>query len=235
MDIITPKKEYDLNNMNVSAQQIHMGTYLKELATNTAGSGFINSGCGIIGIPSNTVFIDNNGFMTFSGSARYWDDLFFPIQSGRQGALDQPPYNYNEVAVDFPQNNNTQKMYGVIQFPHSWAIGTNIYPHVHWKQWQSGSVVWKIDYKWFDIGGTVPASFTTYTMNIPSILWSSGSIQQISSGSAPISGSHISGVSSLLIMTLYRDDSTYAGPASAYHFDIHILKDSLGSHSIYNK
>lgn len=235
MQNIDSKKEYDLNNMNVAAQNIQLGTFLKEVKNNTSGSGAISSGSATIGTPPNAANFDSQGFMTLSGSARYWDDLFFPLQSGRQGALDQPPYNFTEVSVDFPQANSSQKMYGVIQFPHSWATGTDIYPHIHWKQTQAGSVVYKMDYKWFDIGGIVPSNFSTYIMNRPAFVWTSGSIQQLSSGSAPISGSSITGVSSIMLVVLYRDDNTYTGAANTYHLDIHVLKDTLGSHTTYNK
>jgi hypothetical protein len=231
---IDSKKEYDLNNMNVAAQNIQMGSYLKELENRTSAS-IATSGCAVIGTPPDTLSVSASGFITLSGSARYWDDLFFPLESGKQGQIDKPAYNYAEIGVDFPQADNTQIMYCVVQFPHSWAIGTSIYPHVHWKQVQSGSVVWKMDYKWFDIGGVVPSTFNTYVMSTPAFAWTSGSIHQLSSGSAPISGSSISGISSMMLFKVYRDDNTYTGVATAYHIDIHILKDSLGSHSSYVK
>jgi hypothetical protein len=44
-----------------------------------------------------------------------------------------------------------------------------------------------------------------------------------------ISGSSIVGVSSIMLIKLYRDDNTYTGTAVTYQFDIHYLKDGFGS------
>lgn len=169
------------------------------------------------------------GSMVMSGSARVWDDLFFPLASGKQGATDRPPFDYNESAFLFPAGDTSQIIYATIQFPHSWAPGTDIYPHVHWKQDHSGSVVYKMDYKWFNIGGNIPPSWTTYTMSTPAITYTSGSIHQMTEGSTSISGSAFGGVSPIMLVKLYRDDSTYTGNAVTYQFDIHFQKDGIGS------
>ncbi len=196
---IDSKKEYDLNNMNVAAQNIQLGTYLKEIDTK------------------------------ISGSSNVWDDIMFPLTAGKVGVVDQPAFSMTEVAYLFPPSNTSQIIYIIAQFPHSWAIGTNIEPHVHWKQTSSGSIVFKIDYKWFDIGSILPSTWTTYVMSQDEYPYTSGSMHQLTSGSVFISGSHISGISSLMLVKLYRDDNTYTGDAVTYQFDIHIQKDTLGS------
>ena len=199
---IDDKKEYDLNNMNVAAQNIEMGTYLKNLATTYERTG---------------------------GSGTLFDDLFFPLTAGKVGVVDQPPFSTTEIAYLFPQNNPSHIIYIIGQMPHSWALGTDIQPHIHWKQTTAGSVVFKIDYKWFNLGENVPANFNTYVMASPLFPYTSGSIAQLTTGSAKISGSHISEESSMLLVKLYRDDNTYTGNAVTYQFDIHIEKDALGS------
>lgn len=196
---IDTKKEYDLNNSNVASQNIQLGTYLKEIDTKISGSSLV------------------------------WDDLFFPLISAKQGQTDKPPYDYNEIAVLFPQNDTSNIMYMIAQFPHIWAVGTSVKPHVHWKQTQSGSVVFKIEYKLFDIGAPVPNTFNTFVMAQHKIPYTSGSMHQINAGSAVISCSSITNVSPLMLLKLYRDDDTYTGNAVTYHFDIHYQKDGFGS------
>jgi hypothetical protein len=183
----------------------------------------------IFGDAINYTAFEADGTMIMSGSATVWDDIFFPLTTAKQGQTDKPAFDANEVAYLFPQADTSAVMYIIAQFPHSWKIGSRIYPHVHWKQTQSGSVVYKIDYKWTSLGSQVSNSFTTYTMSSPEYLYTSGSLNQINTNTVGISGSSISGVSSIMLIKLYRDDNTYTGNATTYQFDIHILKDSLGS------
>jgi hypothetical protein len=198
---IDSKKEYDLNNMNVAAQNIQLGTYLEELTVNYNKTG---------------------------GSSTLSEDLFFPLTAGKVGVVDQPPFSTTEIAYLFPANDASQVIYVIGEMPDGWAIGTDIMPHVHWKQTHSGSVVYKIDYKWFNNGSNVPDTFSTYVMSTNENPYTSGSILQETSGSAFISGSHITGESSMFLIKLYRDDNTYTGNAITYQFDITIQKESFG-------
>jgi hypothetical protein len=176
-----------------------------------------------------------DGIMVMTGSAMVWDDIFFPLTSAKQGVLDKPPFDPDEIAYKFPPNDTSNIMYLVIQFPHFWAIGTDIEPHIHWKQIQSGSIVFKMEYKWFDIGGQIPNAYTTYIINENIIPYTSGSLHQLTAGSAHISGSSITGISSMMLVKLYRDDNTYAPDVIGYHFDIHIKKDTIGSRTDLTK
>jgi hypothetical protein len=178
---------------------------------------------------TNYTSFEADGTMVMSGSATVWDDLFFPLTTAKQGMTDKPPFSSTEIAYLFPSGDATNIMYIIAQFPHSYALGSDIEPHVHWKQTQSGSPVFKMNYKWFDIGGVVPAAYSPYVMSNRIIPWTSGSIHQLSSGSAHISGSHITGVSSIMLIELYRDDNAYTGNCVTYQFDIHFLKDGIGS------
>lgn len=250
METITASRKYNLDNMNVAAQDILLGNYLQELTSKVSGSGTITagsitgsyitaesliSGCAQFGNGNNKSTFDANGYLTMSGSARAWDDLFFPLITGKQGATDKPPFNNAEIAYMFPQNDATNIIYLNIQFPHSWSIGTEIIPHVHWKQASAGSVVFKMEYNWFDLGAVVPDTFKTYVMNINELPYTSGSIHQLTTGSAHVSGSHINLVSSMMLVKLYREDNTYTGAAATYQFDLHIQRDSMGSRNETSK
>lgn len=178
---------------------------------------------------------ETDGTMVMTGSATVWDDLFFPLTTAKQGQADKPPFSTTEVAYLFPSGDTSHVMYIIAQFPHSYKLGTDVQPHVHWKQSQSGSPVFKMNYKWFDIGGAIPTAFSPYVMSNRVIPWTSGSIHQLSAGSALISGSSISNVSSIMLIELYRDDSAYTGDCVTYQFDIHFLKDTVGSRTSLSK
>ena len=174
-----------------------------------------------------------DGTMVMTGSATVWDDLFFPLTTAKQGQTDKPPFTSTEIAYLFPSADTSNIMYIIAQFPHSYKLGTDVQPHVHWKQTQSGSPVFKMNYKWFNIGDEVPSIYTPYIMSDRIITWTSGNIHQLSTGSANISGSSITNVSSIMLIELYRDDNAYTGDCITYQFDIHFLKNRIGSSTIY--
>lgn len=223
-----------------SGSDVHnLGTISNQSASSvniTGGS--IVSGYGRFGNSEGFTYFETDGTVVFSGSATVWDDIFFPLVTAKQGQTDKPAFDSNELGYLFPSSDTSAIMYIVGQMPHSLKVGSNIDPHVHWNQNHSGSVVFKLDYKWFPIGGSVPASWNTHIMNVPVVQYTSGSTHQLSYGSTMISGSMLTsgiGVSSMILMKLYRDDNTYSGNAIAYQLDIHYEKDSVGSRTEYAK
>lgn len=186
-----------------------------------------------------STYFESDGTMVFSGSATVWDDIFFPLVTAKQGQTDKPAFSPTEVAYLFPQNDTNEFMYIVGQLPHSMKVGSDLSPHVHWKQTQSGSPIFKMDYKWFPIGGSVPASWESHIMSTTAIPYTSGSIHQLSYGTR-ISGSMLQsvsvGVSSIMLIKLYRDTGDdYNASAVVYQFDIHYEKDTLGSRQEFIK
>lgn len=232
---ITAKQKKDMNRMNVASQNIGLGDIVDGLNTlSTQSASAVNITGGVIsgvkyGSEDSYTSFENDGTMVATGSATCWDDLFFPLTVAKQGQTDQPQFSATEIAYLFPQNDTSHIMYIIVQLPHDWEIGTEIHPHVHWKQNKSGSVIYKMDYKWFDLGKDIPSTFQTYVMDENAVEYTSGSIHQLNTGSALISGSHIESVSSIMLLKLYRDDNTYIGDAITYQFDIHIKKDTIGS------
>jgi len=231
---LTDKQIYDLNNSMVAAQNVSLGNIISGITSTLPTSGSILA---IFGDAQNNTSFEADGTMIFSGSATVWDDIFFPLVTAKQGQTDKPAFSVAEVAYLFPQADTSASMLMVAQFPHSYKIGSSIDPHVHWKQTQSGSVVYKMAYKWFPIGGNVPATWEIHAMNNSVVTYTSGSIHQLNYGSM-ISGSMLAsgvGVSSIMLIKLYREDNTYAGDAVTYQFDIHFEKDTLGSRTEYSK
>jgi hypothetical protein len=228
-------------HIGLSGSDIHnLGTISTQSASsvNITGGSLVTEYARFGTIADNTIF-EQDGTMVFSGSATVWDDIFFPLVTAKQGQVDKPAFDVNEVAYLFPQNDTTEFMYIVGQMPHSMKVGSSLSPHVHWKQTASGSPVYKMDYKWFPIGGSVPATWQTHTMSTTAAPYTSGSMHQLTYGTL-ISGSMLQttsvGVSSIMLIKLYRDTGdTYTGNAVTYQFDIHFLKDAVGSRTEFIK
>ena len=219
----------DTDNIWKNSNTINIDSGIAGLEVIQSGSGL----SGKFGDETNYTEISSSGSFTFYGNAVMEDDLFFPLLSAKQGQTDKPPFSPTEEAYMFPQNDTSHILYITVQFPHAWETGTVIEPHVHWKQTQSASPVFKMDYKWMDIGSQISAS-ATYEMSTGLMTYTSGSIHQLSYNPIPLSGSSISGHSSIMQVKLYRDDNVYVGAVPTYQFDIHIRKDKLGESIQYS-
>jgi hypothetical protein len=250
-----------LNKMNRASQDILLGDVLQGLQNSTASlvvlkSGATMSGSLVIANGSSGLLLDvtqsnssgsvarfgdgtnytifrKDGSMFMAGSATVWDDLVVPLTTAKQGANDKPAFDETNVGYLFPSSDTSAIMYMIVQFPHAWKQGSRIFPHVHWQQGASGSVVFSMEYRWQNIGDPVSAS-ALYNMTIPETLYTSGSIHQINNNPTGIDGIGKT-ISSIMLIKLYRNDNTYTGNALTYQFDIHIEKDSLGSKEEYSK
>ena len=120
----------------------------------------------------------------------------------------KPDFDYTNVGFLFPQNIPTEIIYLTVQLPHSWKEGSTIFPHVHVRQSANQQAVFKLDYLWYDIGDTIPTTWTTYTMNEYAVAYTSGNVANIVKGASGISGAG-HGISSILKIKLYRDDNVY--------------------------
>jgi hypothetical protein len=190
--------------------------------------------------PANTIrTIKCSGNPPIEYTDTTWNDLKAPFTQVRLGALLKPDFDYTNMGLLFPSGDTSEIAYLIMQFDHEYKLGTDIYPHIHWQQMNSNAVVWKFDYKWFDEGDTTPAAWTTVTATGKAFTYTSGNLAQIETFDA-IDGSGISGVSSLFLAKVYRDDVVDGGAggsdALAWEFDIHYEVDTPGgSHSQYSK
>lgn len=182
---------------------------------------------------TNQVNIDQDGELSLTGEATVWDDLVTPATSGKRGANDKPDFDYDQLAVCFPQNDPLEYLHFNIQLTHDWKIGSTIYPHVHILQNQNQTPVFKMSYRWLETGGVVP-DWSVYTMDQLVKTYTSGTMHQIVTNSVGISGAG-KGLSSIIQLKLFRQDNVYLGDCLVISFDIHIEKDALGSFTEYTK
>jgi len=173
------------------------------------------------------------GTPVLTGNATCWDDILFPFTQAKLGANAKPDFDYTNVGLLFPQNDATEIIYIVGQLPHSYLEGSAIYPHIHWQQSASTAVTWKLAYKWFNIGAAVPAGFTILPAATGINTYVSGNLHQVSSFGA-IAGTG-KGISSILLMKVYREDNTTTGDVLGFQFDIHYEKDTIGSRTEFVK
>jgi hypothetical protein len=149
------------------------------------------------------------------------EDLRFPATVLSQPASGRPDFDTTNIGLLFPQNNVNEAVYIIAQIPHKRVPDSPIWPHVHVRLTKAGQPVFKMDYKWYNANQeAIPASFTTYTMNVNTATWTTGTISNMIYGSAEISGVGKND-SSILIIKLYRDDNVYVGDILFDEFDIH--------------
>jgi hypothetical protein len=198
----------------------------------------------------NTNFaVEADGTIRMDGNASTWDDIIVPLTLSRQGASSKPDFDVTNVGLTFIED-PTEIVYIIVQMPHSYKIGTTIYPHIHWQQTASNLPAWTLQYKWFNNGETIPATFTTITLDpdpdkADVFVYTSGNMAQISaftpiSGAAGIGSGGLSNqlkdISSMLLIKLYRNN-TDSAPATVlgFQFDIHYEKDTQGSREAFVK
>jgi hypothetical protein len=149
------------------------------------------------------------------------EDLRFPVTALSQPASGRPDFDSTNIGYLFPNGNTNEILYIIAQLPHNRVTDSPLVPHVHCRLAGSGQPVFKIDYKIYNPDGeAIPATFTTYTMNVNTATWSSGTISNMVYGESPISGVGY-GDSAIMIMKLYRDDTAYVGDILVDEFDIH--------------
>jgi hypothetical protein len=200
------------------------------------GGGLVQGGTGHMGGAVSYTDFESDGTIEFLGDATVFEDLAMSLTTGKQGATSKPDFDYDSTAYMFPVD-STEVLYLIAQMPHSYKQGSNIYPHVHFKQSKNSNPSFKIQYKWFNIADTIPAAWSHKTLYTLRETYSSGLIHQMSevTDGLAVTGTGKT-MSSILLIRLKRDNSsTYSGDCAAFQFDIHYEKDTNGSRTLTTK
>lgn len=176
-----------------------------------------------------TVNITNSTF-----SPTVWDDINVAGTQLATGATAPSLGNYGTAAIQMPlfqASAVNDQAFLTVQLPHSYKIGTAIYPHIHWcpDTTATGAVVWQYIYTWQDIYG--PTNAVT-TVNITNHITTNQQwVTQIAAFPA-VTQTNM-GISSQFSAQVNRQATstadTYPGNAVFLSFDIHHEKDSIGS------
>lgn len=175
------------------------------------------------------------GFRLTKGQFWFWDDLRFPATLQKQGANTKPDFDYTNLGLLMPQNDATEVISLSDQFPHGLVTSLpedytgdmpTLGPHVHFIQTGEALPVFKLAYRIYDNGATVP-DFTTISTADGSgavFSYSSGSMLQILPfPRIPIAHS---GLSAWFDAKLYREDNVVTGDVLLKGFDLHEPQDS---------
>jgi hypothetical protein len=166
-----------------------------------------------------------------------WDDLRFPAQAiNPAGAVAAPAVDTTESG--FPgtllfDNVTNEMIAGAAQLPHTWKIGSDLRPHIHWSKTTSaaGNVVWHFYYRIIRRGATADA-WVGPVVGVDALSSANTAEREAITAFDVIPGSSLS-LSQMLCWRIYRmaDDAgdTYAADARLFEFDIHYQTDSHGS------
>jgi hypothetical protein len=200
--------------------------------------------------------VESDGTVRMDGGATVWNDLMvYPDATSRGGS--KSPVWGGASSNCFKNNgagsqgvflwmfaaNNEQEVYFTIQLPHSYKLGTDIFPHVHWTTstgTPSGSnVVWGLEYTVIAIGGAFLNTKIIYAGSvIPSIGTPTGIGQHLINSFAPINSSGL-GISTILVCRLFRatdqTSDTFSNEIGFLGFDVHYQLDTFGSREEFTK
>lgn len=175
----------------------------------------------------------DNGYDSGALFSGRWDDLSVPATRARRGANDKPDFDYTNIGLLFPQNDEDEKIYLVIQMLHAKKLGTQISPHIHYIQESATKPTFIMQYRFYNNGGAVPGSWITIdtSQNNKGIFTYPGSGKIMQIGLFPRVAAPTSEILSANIdIIIYRKTGDgLAGDCLVKFFDVHIEKDADGS------
>lgn len=203
---------------------------------------------------NNTTF-ESDGTMVFNGDATVFDDMMVYPDATTRGGSNQPLWGGSSPA--YFKNNGSgsqgvflwmfdksteQELYFCVQVPHSYKIGTALYPHVHWTT-KTGTptgtdVVWGLEYTLVAIGGSYGnTTILSAHALIPGIT-PSGTGQHFITPLGTIPSTGI-GISTVLVCRVFRaaadPNDTFDNETGLLGIDFHFQKDTEGSRTEYTK
>jgi hypothetical protein len=179
-------------------------------------------------IPTKNIFV--GGYPLYEDT--FWEDLRFPATGiNPPGLVSDPDVDTTDGTFLFDAG-STEIIMGVAQMPHSWKIGTNIHPHIHWSPTSTneGDVLWRLEYQLASINSAFSGSWATLDVLDAG---SGTDDDHLLASWAVIDMSGISGVSAIMKWRVSRiggdASDTYTADAKLLEFDIHYEIDRPGS------
>ncbi|WP_166962770.1 hypothetical protein [Yeosuana marina] len=190
--------------------------------------------------------ITADGSLSYVGNATRWDDLKIPMNATNRGSSNQPEW------LMWRNNNGSQgvwlwsfsdgieeELYFVVQMPHGWKQGSDIYPHVHWttQSGKAGNVTWALEYTWSNVGvpftAPVIISSSTITKGNATVPYNHNLT------SLPVISAFDKTLSSILVCRFFRKGNdggdTMSGEVQVFEIDFHYQIDSDGSNQEFEK
>lgn len=169
-----------------------------------------------------------------------WEDLRFPAAAINPVGLTDDADRDNTYGWLLFDATNPEVAACQAQLPHAWKQGTVLKPHVHWMKSVNGAggVYWQLQYRWCQIGQVMDGSWTTIGSSTAIVSDGNTAYKHALTelGTITTVGKL---VSDMLVMILSRQPAnagdTYGSDAILLEFDIHYLRESLGSNYEYQK
>lgn len=179
------------------------------------------------------VTIDQFSAVRLYDTTIVWDDMRrAPEQLKSVGQADKPDYNTATMTMDFPEDTTEQAGF-VFQLPHRFAEGyDSIYPHIHYDQDNNALPIFRLQYKWYNMGAAEPAAWTNIDSKVNVYSYTANAHQVLTFKGIPCTGKTIS---SVLKIRLYRRADAYVGDCKVTEFDVHIPVDAMGSNKTMSK
>jgi len=177
-----------------------------------------------------------------SRNVKLWDDLRAPASAiNPQGQASDPDVDAVNGGLLFGSG-TPEIVFVQMQFPHTWAEGTYIVPHVHWQKTTSasGGVAWRMEYKWVPIGEVMDATWTELNTDttVPGTPDDDTADKHVISSFGRVQTPNKK-ISDMLLIKVSRQPGeagdTYAADARFLEFDIHYQVNSIGSDAEFVK
>ncbi len=178
-----------------------------------------------------------DGTIRLNGDAKTWTDFSVPLTRDKQGQSSKPDYDFTNLGLLFPENDESEIVYLNLQMLHQKALQTAINLHIHYIQSVSDQPIFELQYKFYNVNAVVPGSWTTVDthLNKGIFTWTSGDLMQI--GEFPsIAAPANEDISSNLDLKIYRQTGDgLTGDVLTKYIDLHFKIDSLGSDEAFVK
>ncbi|NCO64741.1 MAG: hypothetical protein GW810_09740 [Flavobacteriales bacterium] len=206
-----------------------------------------------IGDGTNNTYIEEDGSLSYEGTATRYEDLKVPVFStSKDGTRPPAMYFYQDtsggsgagsqgVFAYWFDKSTEEEVYFMVQMPHKWKEGSDIYPHVHWSAKTNvgdTKVQWGLEYTWANVASLHGAT-TIITGNTPiTPVGTVDAYEHAITSLGTMSGSG-KALSSMIICRIFRDaddaSDTYGQDAGLFEIDFHYQVDSDGSREEYTK
>lgn len=168
-----------------------------------------------------------------------WEDLRVPMTATKGGGVRDPGFSQFQddgsgstgVFTYMFSASTEEELFFSAQFSHTKKNGTDIVPHVHWSptNTNTGTVRWGLEYTWADINGNLGNTTIIYAEDAGS----GTADDHLIAGFSAITGSGITGVSSMIVCRIFRDaghaNDTYNADSAMLEVDFHFEVDTMGS------
>lgn len=167
------------------------------------------------------------------GFSSRWVREFIPFVKGHAAPSTKPDFDTVSVGLLFPQNDVTERAYGVLRLPQGFKPNSDIKVYIHWQQTGASFPTWVFEYKWYSDGDTEPGSFTSINVSAGEYSYVSGSLAQVSVFPT-ISKAGINSTSNLILFKLYRNDNVVTGDILTRGLDFHYQVIAPGSRNEFS-